>query len=84
MLPTLALLLALGSATPVMGAVTDSTTAAADTSASLPRSPDTWSDTAASRHSLLSRKDVWFAARTVGAVVLATKLDRWAAEEAPE
>jgi membrane-associated phospholipid phosphatase len=75
-LPTLALLVALGTASPVAAAV-------ADSSVSLPRSPDTWSN-ATSRGSLLSRRDVWFAAGTVGAIVLATKLDRWAAEEAPE
>jgi len=39
---------------------------------------------ATSEHPLLTRSDAWFAAATVASVVIATRLDRWAAEEAPE
>jgi membrane-associated phospholipid phosphatase len=55
-----------------------------DSTAALPRSPDTWSAGAASGHPLFTRGDAWFAAATVTSVALATRLDHWAAEEAPE
>jgi len=35
-------------------------------------------------HSLLSRKDLWYGAAAVASVALATRLDGWAADEAPE
>jgi membrane-associated phospholipid phosphatase len=50
----------------------------------LPRSPSTWSEGAASGRPFFTRGDAWFAAATVASVALATRLDRWAAEEAPE
>jgi membrane-associated phospholipid phosphatase len=40
--------------------------------------------TAAQSHPLFTRGDAWFAAAAVTSVALATRLDRWAAEEAPE
>ena len=57
-----------------------------EVSTTLPRSPNTWSESAdsAASHSLFTRADVWFGAATVAGVALATKLDGWAAEEAPE
>lgn len=51
---------------------------------SLRRSPDTWSAASSTKSPLFTRGDVWFGAATIGAVALATKLDGWAAEEAPE
>jgi len=56
----------------------------ADAAAPLPRSPDTWSQHAVPVHPLFTRGDAWFAAATVASVALATRMDRWAAEEAPE
>ncbi len=60
---------------------------AAPAAAALPRSPDTWSgaaDSTATSRSLFTRGDAWFGAATIAGVALATKLDGWAAEEAPE
>jgi membrane-associated phospholipid phosphatase len=52
---------------------------------SLPRSPVTWkTDAGETSHPLFTRGDAWFAAATVAGVAMATKLDHWAADEAPE
>src|SRR6266446_6593982 len=56
----------------------------ADPSPPLPRSPETWNRSAIPEHPLFTRGDAWFAAASVASVALATRLDRWAADEAPE
>jgi len=53
-------------------------------SSALPRSPATWTQSAIPEHPLFTRGDAWFAAGAVASVALATRLDRWAADEAPE
>ena len=57
---------------------------APDSSTSLLPSPPTWPRVTDSPHPLLGRGDLWFAAGSVAAVTLATRLDLWAEEEAPE
>ena len=56
----------------------------ADPSPPLPRSPETWNRSAIPEHPLFTRGDAWFAAASVASVALATRLDRWAEDEAPE
>ena len=47
-------------------------------------SPATWPRVTDSARPLFGRGDLWFAAGSVASVALATRLDRWAEEEAPE
>ena len=56
----------------------------ADSSPARPRSPETWNQSAIPRHPFFARGDAWFAAASVASVALATRLDRWAEDEAPE
>ncbi len=56
----------------------------ADSSSALPRSPVTWPQSQAASRPLFTRGDAWFAAASVVSVALATRLDHWAADEAPE
>jgi len=56
----------------------------ADSSHALPRSPETWNDSAPPSGQLFTRGDAWFAAAAVAGVALGTRLDRWADEEVPE
>lgn len=52
-------------------------------SSTVPKSPATWTEPRPTGH-LFTRGDAWFAAATVAGVALGTRLDRWAADEAPE
>ncbi len=75
----------------ILGALTGSSVlalaenpAAADSGALPQPSPPTWTHAAGERHTLFARRDAWFAAATVASVALATRLDGWAEDEAPE
>jgi membrane-associated phospholipid phosphatase len=49
-----------------------------------PASPATWQELESPKGPLFTRGDLWFAAASVATVTLATHLDGWAADEAPE
>jgi len=57
---------------------------AVDSSSVLQRSPATWPHDPAPAPPLLTRGDVGFAAASFASIALATRLDRWAEDEAPE
>ncbi len=75
-------------AAPLPDAGSPAIAASADSSAAPrtlpPPSPATWSHATRAEHPLFTRGDAWFAAASVASVALATRLDRWAEDEAPE